>query len=96
MTIKNINSATLKKWIDKDEAIIIDVREPAEYEEKSIENSILIPLKTLEKSLIPAHEGKKIVIHCRSGKRSLFACEKLLDEDENLELYNLEGGILDW
>lgn len=39
---------------------------------------------------------KKLVIHCRSGKRSEMACERLLEENPDLEIYNLEGGIMAW
>ena len=44
----------------------------------------------------PVVAGKKLVIHCKAGKRGGMACEKLLAEDHNLEVYNLEGGISAW
>ena len=96
MPINHIDIATLKTWMDLNEAVIIDVREPAEHEEMSIPSSVLIPLATVCKDRLPATHHKKMVMHCRSGKRSQLACEKLLAEDPSLELFNLEGGILAW
>ena len=48
------------------------------------------------KTTLPNPSGKKLVLHCKAGKRGGMACEKLLTEDPNLELYNLEGGIDAW
>lgn len=97
MTIKNINCQTLKDWISKDEAVLIDVREIEEYQKNNISLAKLIPLGTICKDSLPNNcNNKKIVIHCHAGKRSLMACEKLLKEDPTLELYNLEGGICAW
>jgi len=96
MTIKNIDCQTLKDWLDRDEAVVIDVREIDEYQKSNISLAQLIPLGTICKDLLPKAHHKKIVIHCHAGKRSLMACEKLLQEDPNLELYNLEGGICAW
>jgi len=96
MPIKTIDSATLKSWMDRGEAIVVDVREPAEHAAEKIQGATLLPLGTVNKAALPESGGKKLVIHCRSGKRSMNACEKLLAEDPNLEIYNLEGGISAW
>ena len=88
----------LKKWIEKDEVLIIDVREKSEYDEMNIYGSILIPLATLTIEAVReiAKNDKKIVIHCKSGGRSLRACGMLMEYDNELEVYNLEGGIFAW
>jgi rhodanese-related sulfurtransferase len=96
MTIKNVDAATLKTWLQNDEVVLIDVREPFEYEAANISQAILMPLATISNQVLPQLNGKKLVIHCRSGKRSLDACNLLLVENEDLEVYNLEGGILAW
>lgn len=96
MTVKNIDAKTLKKWLENNEAIVVDVREPAEHEAEKISGSNLLPLAKVCKSSLPKYENKKLVLHCRSGKRSASACQKLFDEDSNLEIYNLEGGISAW
>lgn len=96
MPIKNINAKTLKEWLDNNSAILVDVREPAENEAESIKGAKLIPLSGVCKDKLPEHSGKKLVIHCRKGGRGGSACEKLLTEDPNMEIYNLEGGIEAW
>jgi hypothetical protein len=55
-----------------------------------------LPLGSVSKSALPPCAGKKLVIHCRKGGRGGSACEKLLTEDPNLDIYNLEGGIEAW
>lgn len=96
MAIGNINVNTLKDWMNKGEVILVDVREPAEWEASRIEGAVLIPLATVPHTAIPSVAEKKLVIYCRSGKRSLTACEVLAHLNPALELYNLEGGILAW
>jgi rhodanese-related sulfurtransferase len=96
MTIQNINCETLKNWLKNNEAVLVDVREPGENAAERIAESNLLPLAEVSAKTLPNFENKKLVLHCRSGKRSLTACNKLLDENKNLEIFNLEGGILAW
>ena len=96
MPIKTVDVKTLKQWLDNNEAVVIDVREPAEYASECIKGSKLVPLATVAKGELPACQNKKLVLHCKLGKRGNTACEKLLAEDPTLELYNLEGGIMAW
>ena len=96
MSVTNIDCATLKKWLKNDEAVLIDVRELAEYQESKIDQAHLIPLGEISINSLPDFKNKKLVLHCRSGKRSLTAGAKLLEENPNLEIFNLEGGIIAW
>ena len=96
MTIKNIDCLTLQKWLDADEAVLIDVREAFEYNNINIPKSFLLPLNNIAIDKLPNYANKKLVIHCHSGKRSFSACQKLITENPNLEIYNLEGGICAW
>lgn len=101
MFFKNVDPHTLKEWLDADEAVLIDVREKGEYDLERIPNSHLIPLGVICGNNLPQNEitinnKKKIVVHCRMGKRGAQACEILLQENPQLEIYNLEGGISAW
>lgn len=91
-----VDSKELKKLIDEKKVVLIDVRELHEYQEAHFGCATLIQLGVIDVSKLPKHDDKKLVIHCRSGKRSTAACEKLLSQDPSLEVYNLTGGILAW
>lgn len=96
-TVKTIDAATANEWIENHEAILIDVREPIEYQEVHIDGAHLIPLGSIELKKLPQNVGdKKIIMQCRMGQRSSVACKKLLDENKNLDIYNLSGGITAW
>lgn len=96
MTLKTIDAKTLKTWLDNNEAVLVDVREPAEHAAENIKGATLLPLGSVKKLALPPCSGKKLVIHCRKGGRGGSACEKLLAEDPSLDIYNLEGGIEAW
>lgn len=96
MVIKTVDAATLKRWIDSEETVVVDVREPAEHAAENIEGANLLPLSVVSKNALPQVHDKKLVIHCHTGKRGNNACKKLLAEDPNIEVYNLEGGISAW
>lgn len=96
MPMRPVDAATLKRWLDAGEAMLVDVREPAEYDSERIVGATLLPLSGFSKAALPPHAGKKLVFHCRKGGRSGSACQKLLSEDTDLEIYNLEGGIDAW
>jgi rhodanese-related sulfurtransferase len=93
--MKTITAAELKKKLDQDEVLLIDVREPAEHRSESIAGACLIPLGDINAKTLPSTK-KPIVIHCRSGKRSADACAKLLASNPLLDVASLEGGIIAW
>ena len=74
------------------EAVLLDVRTAAEYEEGHVPESINIPLGELEYSL-DAEPGTKVFIYCRSGARSTDAC-RILNE-EGFDAVNI-GGIISY
>ncbi len=93
--MKTIAVSELKKRLDNDEVLLIDVRELAEHRSECIEGACLIPLGEICLEKLPSTK-RPIVIHCRSGKRSSDACAKLLASDPSLDVSSLEGGIVAW
>lgn len=74
---------------------LIDVREPYEYDICNIEGE-LIPMSEIPNNVDKIATDKKVIIHCRSGKRSGDML-LWLEKNHNLDnLYNLKGGILAW
>jgi len=97
MTIENIDPATLRKWQEADKAVIVDVREPAEYDAEHIEGAALVPLGRLRRAALPDHSGRKLVVMCRVGGRGQAACQRLRAEMSPQEtIYHLEGGLVAW
>ena len=94
--MKHIDAQTLKGWLDADKAILIDVRQPFEYNSLHIPGARSVPLPDLTMASIGDTTGKKLVFNCRSGGRSVRACEHVLSLDPSLEIYNLEGGRKTW
>ena len=94
--IKEVSVSDLKKW--KDEGIdfqLIDVRQPYEYDIANLGGE-LIPQSELVQNLDKISKTKKVIIHCRSGKRSADAIRDLQNLGEFENLYNLKGGILEY
>lgn len=93
---KDINSSELNNMIkNKEKFILLDVRTEEEYEENHIPNSLNIPLNNLNleiEDLLP-YKDEKVIIYCRSGRRSIMAA--LMLSDNNFKhLYNLKEGII--
>lgn len=79
--------------------ILIDVREPSEYEQGHISGSINIPRGLLEFKVgsIPSLESrdKKVVVYCKTSGRSALAAASLLAMGY-LNVTSIEGGIDHW
>jgi adenylyltransferase/sulfurtransferase len=89
-------SIDLKKRLDAgDDVLILDVREPNEYQICKIPGSVLIPLGELPRRYAELPHDKDIVAHCKMGGRSAKATDFLRSVGFN-RVKNLKGGILDW
>ncbi len=77
--------------------LLLDVREPLEFETARIEGSLLIPLGELEARLaeLEAWKDRRIVVHCHHGGRSLQACG-ILQGAGFEQVAILAGGIEAW
>ncbi len=92
----DITPEDLKRRIDSGEAVfILDVRNPEELAICRIPGSVLLPLPTLAQRLDELPRDRELIVHCKSGVRSLKAIH-LLREQGFTRLVNLKGGILAW
>ncbi len=96
--MQNITVKELKQRLNSGEKLnILDVREPDEYAEFNIGGK-LYPLGKIQSMQVDELEDWKkeeIIVHCRSGKRSLTAC-MFLETLGFSNTKNLEGGVLAW
>lgn len=75
--------------------VLLDVREPYEFDIARIPGSVLIPLGELASRMSELDTADEIVIHCKSGYRSANALRQLQEAGFG-KLYNVTGGILAW
>lgn len=96
--MQTITVDEVKKRLQAGEKLnILDVREPDEYAEFNIGGK-LVPLgniQSMQLDDITDWKEQEVIVHCRSGKRSMVACH-LLESMGFTNTKNLEGGLLDW
>ncbi len=91
----NVSPEELSDRIDSGrDVLLLDVRTLQEYEADAIPRSYLIPLQELPYRLNELPRNREIVVYCRVGNRSAYACSFLASRGYNVK--NLEGGIVQW
>src|ERR1022692_2126314 len=96
LTDDEIEVTEVKEKLDRgDNFVLIDVREPHEYQICNIPAAKLIPLGEVGKRLGDLDPEADIVIHCKSGMRSARACG-ILKAAGFKHVRNMKGGILAW
>lgn len=99
---ENISVQEAKELIEKGNVFVLDVRTPAEFNQSHIEEAILIPVSNAFGSnlspdnLLKARtnevpKNKKVLVYCRTGRRSIEASAVLANA--GYQVYNMEGGI---
>ena len=76
-------------------SLVIDVREPDEYESGHIPGAILVPLSTVLSNTSEFQSDETVDVVCRSGGRSMQACE-MLHEVGISNVVNVAGGTMGW
>ncbi len=95
-TLTDISVEDAKQMIDTNQdVIILDVRSQSEYDSAHIDGATLIPKSELEDRIGELDKGKKIIVYCRSGVRSLEASVTLTKYGFQ-NIYNMLGGINAW
>ncbi len=96
MKVPEITPVQLKQMmVEHREFVLIDVREPHEYQICKIPGSRLIPLGEVPRHMNELSTADDLVVHCRSGVRSAKAVETLMKAGFR-RIHNLKGGILAW
>lgn len=84
----------VKAWQDRDEILLVDVREVNEYAVERIHGALLYPLSTFDARAIP-RDGRKLVLHCAGGRRSATAAQQLQQAGFG-DVTHLAGGLQAW
>jgi rhodanese-related sulfurtransferase len=77
------------------QAVLIDVREPPEFEAERIPGALLFPLSGFDPGSLPLDGSKRIIFQCGTGRRSAQAAQRLLDGGSD-EASHLTGGLKAW
>lgn len=98
--LKGYASATpseATQMINREDAVVLDIREDNEFHSGHIVNAIHIPLGFLKdrQAELEKYKTRPIIAACRSGSRSGQACS-LLKKAGFENIYNLKGGMMAW
>ena len=78
-----------------DTPLLLDVREPWEFETCKLEHSVLVPMRQIPSAMNELDPDSEIVVICHHGIRSRSVAAYLASNDFN-RVINLSGGIDEW
>jgi rhodanese-related sulfurtransferase len=96
--IQEISPTELKERLDRgDPLVLVDVREPFERQIADLPElgQLRIPVKEIPFRGRELDADAELVMYCRSGPRSSWATERLMEMGHN-KVLNLKGGVLGW
>jgi sulfur-carrier protein adenylyltransferase/sulfurtransferase len=95
--IREIDTAAADEQRRRPGAVVLDVREPDEYEQGAIPGAVHIPRGTMESSVenrIP-DKSAPVIVHCAGGVRSAFAALTLAEMGYE-DVVSMSGGFNKW
>lgn len=94
-TTTDLTPADVQKQLKEDQALLVlDVRQPDEYTQGHVADSLLIPLDQLAHRTADLPRDRPIAVICRSGNRSAVATSIL--RRAGFDAHNVAGGMLRW
>jgi rhodanese-related sulfurtransferase len=90
-----LNTLGATRLINDANAVVVDVREPAEFNAGHLPNARNIPLKDLDKRSGDLPAGKPVIVVCASGQRSARAAATLRKTGRD-QVFCLDGGLQAW
>ena len=96
MSYRDLDPATAQQELAADPTLrVLDVRTEAEYRSHRLPNATLLPVQELAQRMGELDRDANWLVHCEHGRRSLWACE-LLVQAGFLRVANLSGGLAWW
>lgn len=92
---RSITAYEAQRRLAAGEAVLVDVREPAEFAAGHIPMAVSMPLSAMPGAIANLPPGAELIFQCERGVRGAQACT-LAMEHAGLEGSNLEGGIAAW
>jgi molybdopterin/thiamine biosynthesis adenylyltransferase/rhodanese-related sulfurtransferase len=96
--IEEVDPASARREFEEDGALLIDVREPHEWDEAHIEGAKLVPMNAIAERIdeLAPDRGERVLIHCHVGNRSARAADTLASELGYENVASVAGGIEAW
>jgi rhodanese-related sulfurtransferase len=94
--VENVSLDELKKGLADGSILLVDVREANEWAAGRIPGAIFNPLSAFDPRALPKEAGKRVVLHCRSGKRSVTALGLAQNGGRPDVKAHFGGGMLEW
>ncbi|WP_413299184.1 sulfurtransferase TusA family protein [Bacillus sp. 1P10SD] len=89
------NEELVTKLDANENIVVLDVREVAEYVFNHIPNAVSIPLGELDERVNELSKDAEIFVVCRTGNRSDFAAQKLIEKGFS-KVFNVVPGMSEW
>jgi rhodanese-related sulfurtransferase len=93
VTVPEIDVEELAARLDSG-AVLVDVRQPDEYESGHVPSARLVPLGDVPERVDAFTGHDEVLVICRTGGRSRAACEFLIEQ--GVPAINVAGGTLAW
>lgn len=91
----SVDVQTVAEIKEREDVVVLDVREQWEYDEAHIPGVVHIPMNDVPARLSEIPTDQTVIVSCRSGNRSGQVTNFLRDQGfENV--HNMDGGILAW
>ena len=92
-----VDVATTQSKLRSGEVVLLDVREPVEYETARIEGSRLLPMSEIQDRIgeLAELKDKPIIVHCHHGSRSMQVTQWMRGQGF-AKVQNMAGGIQAW
>lgn len=95
--MREFSAVELKKYLDTAQPVplLLDVRQPWEYDVCQLENSRLIPMSQIPEKLAELDKDQETVVICHHGIRSR-SVGRYLEQAGFRHIINLSGGVDQW
>jgi rhodanese-related sulfurtransferase len=93
---RNVSPQLLSQMINKQNALVIDVRDPTEFKKGHITGSQNIPYARLSDKHNQYPKDRPIIFVCQLGQVAGTAAKQIKTEHGLNEVFKLEGGIANW
>lgn len=95
--LKKLSPMDATQLINREDAVVLDVRSDGEFNQGHIVNAVNIPQKTVAEQLskLEKYRSRPIITACRNGQ-SAAGVGNTLRKNGFEQVYNLAGGLLAW